>query len=94
MTVPVTQIEKDLGKRNRELVAEIARLGDIIKRRDNELLEAYDQMEVLKEQNAIYRDFPKTAEDMGFLTPYEVGRIFYQLGVIAERKTVILHVRD
>ena len=37
MTTPVTQIEKDLGKRNRELLAEIARLGDIIKRRDNEL---------------------------------------------------------
>lgn len=94
MTTPVTQIEKDLGKRNRELLAEIARLGDIIKRRDNELFEAYDEMEVLKKQNAIYKDFPKTAEDMGFLTPYEVGRIFYQLGVIAERKAVILHVRD
>ena len=92
MTTPVTQIEKDLGKRNRELLAEITRLDDIIKRRDNELFEAYDEMEVLKKQNAIYKDFPKTAEDMGFLTPYEVGRIFYQLGVIAERNKVILHV--
>lgn len=92
MTTPVTQIEKDLGKRNRELLAEIARLDDIIKRRDNELFEAYDEMEVLKKQNAIYKDFPKTAEDRGFLTPYEVGRIFYQLGVIAERNKVILHV--
>lgn len=91
MTTPVTQIEKDLVNRNRELTAEIARLNEVVKRRDNELFEAYDQMEVLKEQNAIYKDFPKTAEDMGFLTPYEVGRIFYQLGVIAERKTVILH---
>lgn len=94
MTTPVTQIEKDLGKRNRELAAEIDRLRKIITRRDNELSEVYDEMETVKEQNAIYRDFPKTAEDMGFLTPYEVGRIFYQLGVIAERKTVILHVRD
>lgn len=94
MTTPVTQIEKDLGKRNRELLAEIARLNEVVKRRDNELLEVYDEMEVLKKQNAIYKDFPKTAEDMGFLTPYEVGRIFYQLGVIAERKAVILHVRD
>ena len=92
MTTPVTQIEKDLGKRNRELLAEIARLDDIIKRRDNELFEAYDEMEVLKKQNAIYKDFPKTAEDMGFLTTYAVGRIFYQLGVIAERNKVILHV--
>ena len=92
MTTPVTQIEKDLGKRNRELLAEIARLDDIIKRRDNELFEAYDEMEVLKKQNAIYKDFPKTAEDMGFLTTYEVGRIFYQLGVTAERNKVILHV--
>lgn len=74
------------------LRAEIARLGDIIKRRDNELFEAYDQMEVLKEQNAIYRDFPKMAEDMGFLTPYEVNRTFYELGIKAERNKVILHV--
>lgn len=92
MTTPVTQIEKDLGKRNSELLAEIARLNEVVKRRDNELLEVYDEMEVLKKQNAIYKDFPKTAEDMGFLTPYEVGRIFYQLGVIAERNKVILHV--